>query len=219
MPAIPVPACASYLPVKSVPAILPFLWCFFVLLFITSAFMLNKLAFYLSPVALLVILGYSLTKRFTSYTHFVLGLGLGLAPLGAWIAITGQFNMLPVVLAAGVLLWVAGFDIIYACQDYDYDRNHQLFSLPVRIGLKNALLLTRILHLLAIILFVWVGLLFAAHIVYYIGMLIIFGLLLWEHSIIRADDLTRIDMAFFNLNGTVSIIYLLTVLFALYLEH
>ncbi len=175
-------------------------------LFVFSAYMLNRLAFMLSPVALAIILGYSYTKRFTDYSHFVLGLALAIAPVGAWIAVSEEFHPVAMLLGAAVLLWTAGFDLIYACQDIDFDRRVGLRSLSKRLGPAGALALSAILHALMVgILFVVMA---AAGLgmVFFGGIVLVAALLIYEHSIVRPHDLSRVDAAFFNVNGAVSLL-------------
>ncbi len=175
-------------------------------LFIFSASRLNRLAFLLSPVALLIILGYSYTKRFTSSSHFLLGLSLAIAPVGAWIAITGAIALVPLLLGLAVLLWTAGFDIIYSCQDFEFDKRAGLFSLPKQIGIGPALAVSAILH--AAMVGVLVLLLSSAHLggPFLAGILFVSALLIYEHSIVKPHDLSRVNTAFFNINGTVSLL-------------
>ncbi len=177
------------------------------LLFISTTWFINHMCFYLSPVALMVIMGYSLTKRFTYLSHFILGLGLALAPTGAFLAVTGHFDWLPVILSAAVLCWVSGFDIIYALQDDDFDRENQLRSIPVQLGRKRALMLSSVLHVITAALLLLLGLQGNFDIFYWIGYAAFSGLLLYQHLIVKADDLRRVNVAFFTLNGIASIIY------------
>lgn len=172
---------------------------------ITAAFLLNPLAFALSPVALAIILGYSYSKRFTSLSHLWLGLSLGIAPVGAWIAVTGRIDFEPLVLSAAVILWTAGFDIIYALQDVDFDRRFGLFSLPARIGPRNALLVSRVFHTGATGLLVWFGVISKLGFWYYLGVALAACSLLYEQSIVSPQDPSRVNAAFFNANGIVSI--------------
>ncbi len=176
-------------------------------LLILAAHQLNPLCFYLSPLALAILFFYSLTKRFTWTSHLFLGLSLAGAPLGAWLAVTGHFDLPPVVLGLAVLTWVAGFDIIYACQDYDHDRGAGLFSIPVRFGIPRSLKLARLLHLLSVLLLFLLGELMALNTLYTIGLGVIGGLLLYEHRLVRTDDLSKLDMAFFTMNGIISAVY------------
>jgi 4-hydroxybenzoate polyprenyltransferase len=186
-------------------------WAFVLLsagaLVLASA-MLNPLCLALSPVALLVVLGYSYTKRFTSLSHLVLGLGLGIAPVGAWLAVRGRFDAPPLVLCAAVLAWVGGFDVIYACQDVDFDRRSGLHSIPARLGVARALLVSRALHLLCVGLLLGFGALAGLPLLYFAGVAGVALLLAYEQSLVHADDLSRVNVAFFTLNGWVSLGYL-----------
>lgn len=170
-----------------------------------SAYNLSPLALQLFPVAGFALSFYSFTKRFTWTCHFWCGLALGLAPLGAWVAISGSFHPAPIILGIGVLFWVAGFDIIYACDDYDFDRREGIFSIPARFGIKNALAISTILHVLAPICFLTVGLILNLGILYYLGVVIASGLLAYQHMLVTPEDLSRAGLAFFNLNGTLSV--------------
>ena len=154
-----------------------------------------------------MVFGYSYTKRFTWTSHLFLGASLGLAPLGAWIAVTGGFDLPPVLLGLAVLSWVAGFDVLYACQDHDFDIGTGLHSIPARFGLAGALRLARLFHLLAVLLMVWVGVAADMHIVYFAGVAAIAALLVWEHRLVRADDLTEVNTAFMTMNSLVSVAY------------
>lgn len=174
---------------------------------IVAAYQLNSLCFHLSPLVLAVLLFYSYTKRFTWMSHLFLGLCLGGAPLGAWVAVTGRFDLPPVVLGFAVLSWVAGFDILYACQDRDFDIGHGLHSIPARFGISTALMIARFLHLASVLLLLWVGLLLGLHLVYFLGVACISGLLIYEHVIVRPEDLSRLGMAFLTMNSAVSVVY------------
>ncbi len=177
------------------------------ILFITTAYFINTLCFYLSPVALFVVLGYSYTKRFTALCHLVLGLGLGLAPLGAYLTITGEFNILPVLYSLAVIFWVSGFDIIYALQDEEFDRDHKLKSVPTLLGTKNALLLSKFFHILSA-LFVILPLYFVSFgWLYLIGVLFYISLLIYQHIIVSPSDLSKVDRAFMTTNGIASLIF------------
>ena len=186
-------------------------------LLVLAAYMLNPLAFALSPVALAVVLSYSYAKRFTSFSHLWLGLCLGIAPVGAWIAITGKIEFPSLVLSAAVMLWTAGFDIIYSLQDLDFDRRFGLFSLPARIGAARALLVSRLLHVCMIGLLVWFGMLTGMGRVYYIGIVHVTALLIFEQRMVSAKNLSRINAAFFTMNGFVSIALLTFVVLSFYL--
>jgi len=180
--------------------------------------MLNPLCLALSPLALLIVLGYSYTKRFTSLSHLVLGLALGIAPVGAWLAVRGRFDTAPVVLALAVLAWVAGFDTIYACQDVEFDRHEGLRSLPARLGVGRALLAARILHAAAVALLATLYVLVPLHPVYLAGVAAVAALLVYEHSLVSPGDLSRLDAAFFAVNGWISVGYLVFVIAALRLR-
>lgn len=180
--------------------------------FILAAAALGPLPLRLSPLALVILLGYSLTKRFTWASQLFLGLALAGAPLGAWIAVAGRLDWPPVVLAAAVLTWVAGFDTIYACQDVSFDRTHGLHSLPVRFGVSNALGAARILHSLTVVGLVAFGAMLDLRLPYWAGVVVVAAVLLYEHRLVRADDLSRVNRAFFDLNGIVSLVYLVAVL-------
>lgn len=167
----------------------------------------NKLAFYLSPVALLVILGYSLCKRFTSLSHIVLGIGLALAPIGAYIAVCGKFDLVPVLMSIMVLFWVSGFDIIYALQDIDFDKSQKLKSIPSWLGIKNSLIFSFVLHLFSLILVMLIGFSADWGVLYWIGGGVFSVLLIYQHLIVKTNDLSRINLAFFTTNGIASLIY------------
>jgi 4-hydroxybenzoate polyprenyltransferase len=175
---------------------------------IGAAAMLNPLCLLLSPVALLVVFGYSYTKRFTSLSHLVLGLALSIAPVGAWLAVRGRFDAAPVVLALAVLAWVAGFDTIYSCQDVDFDRREGLRSLPALLGIRRALTVSRVLHVAAVVLLAALYTLAPLHPIYLAGVAAVALLLAYEHSLVSADDLSRVDAAFFTVNGWISVGYL-----------
>jgi 4-hydroxybenzoate polyprenyltransferase len=183
-------------------------------LFILAAFRLNPLCGWLSPVALGIVFGYSFTKRFTWASHLFLGLSLAVAPVGGWLAVAGSFSAVAWLLGAAVLLWVAGFDVIYACQDVEFDRASGLHSIPARFGVRSALVLARLLHAAALGALAAVGLLAALHWSYWIGWTLIGGILIWEHRLVREEDLSRLGIAFFNMNGIIGMIYLAAVLTA-----
>lgn len=176
------------------------------LLLIFAAAMLNRLALMLSPLAILILWGYSYSKRFTSLSHLWLGLALGIAPSAVWIALTGEITLTPLILSAAVLLWTAGFDIIYSCQDYQFDKSAGLFSLPVRLGLAGALRLSAILHLLAFLMLLNFALLAQLNFAFLIALIPVGLLLVYQHRIISADDLSRVNAAFFTANGMISIL-------------
>jgi 4-hydroxybenzoate polyprenyltransferase len=176
-----------------------------VIVFEWASYSLNSLCLKLSPVALLIILGYSYTKRFTRYSHLVLGLGLAMAPVGAWIAVRGSLNLPVLLLGLAVLFWVAGFDILYAIQDIDFDQKVGLHSIPRFFGIRYSLWLSRIFHLLTFVILALEILLLKLGGYYIAGLLLVGLLLIYEHSIIREDDLSQLNTAFFNMNGYISI--------------
>jgi len=174
-----------------------------------ASWRLNELCLLLSPIALAVVFLYSFTKRFTWASHLFLGGALALAPLGAWIAVTGHFDLPPVILGMAVMSWVAGFDVLYSCQDHDFDLNAGLCSIPVRFGLTGALCLARALHLFAVLFMVALGVIAGLQVVYFVGVAAIAGLLLYEHRLVSPQDLTRVDTAFMTLNSLVSVVFFL----------
>jgi 4-hydroxybenzoate polyprenyltransferase len=188
-----------------------------VILFITATWFINPLCFYLSPVALFVILGYSYTKRFTALCHLVLGIGLALAPIGAYIAVTGKFDLLPLFFSFIVLTWVSGFDIIYALQDEEFDRSQNLHSIPVLLGKKGALRFSEFLHLLCFILIVIAGLYGKFSYLYWIGSVFFGGLLIYQHRLVKPNDLSKVNLAFFSTNGVGSVVFAIFVILDLFL--
>jgi 4-hydroxybenzoate polyprenyltransferase len=177
------------------------------LLFIGITYLINPLCLTLSPVALLVILGYSYTKRFTALCHLVLGLGLSLAPIGAYLAVSGEFSIIPILFSFVVLFWVSGFDIIYSLQDEGFDKTQKLHSIPVLLGKKNALSLSKFLHLISIIALTFSGTVGEFGKLYWIGFLIFSALLIYQHTLVKHNDLSKINLAFFTTNGIASVIF------------
>jgi len=177
------------------------------LLFIACTWFINEVTFYLSPVALLIILGYSLTKKFTSFCHFILGIGLALAPIGAYLAVTGTFDLLPVFYSLLVLFWVSGFDMLYALQDEDFDKSMNLRSIVVLLGKKGALRLSAIVHVISAGFVVGIGILAGFGVFYWIGSIIFAGLLAYQHTLVKPEDLSRVNLAFFTTNGIASVIF------------
>jgi 4-hydroxybenzoate polyprenyltransferase len=177
------------------------------LLFIGVTWFINPLCFYLSPVALLVVLGYSATKRFTALCHLVLGLGLSLAPIGAYLVVTGEFALLPIFFSLAVLCWVSGFDIIYALQDEDFDRSENLHSIPAYLGKVNALRLSSFLHILSALFIVMPVFYTNVGILYYIGILFFCAMLIYQHRLVKPDDLSRVNFAFMTTNGIASVVF------------
>ena len=187
------------------------------LFFIATTWFINSLCFYLSPVALFVILFYSYTKRFTPLCHFVLSLGLAIAPMGAYLAVAGKFDWLPLMLSFVVFFWVSGFDIIYALQDEDFDKDLNLKSIPSLIGKKRALQLAKIIHFCSAIFVVIVAILTPANWLHIIGAVIFTALLAYQHTLVKPDDLNRVNLAFFTTNGIASVIYGLFVIAGLWI--
>ena len=183
-------------------------------LFVYASFQLGLLCGLLSPVALVIVFGYSYTKRFTWASHLVLGLSLAMAPVGGWLAVSGHFSAVAWLLGAAVLMWVAGFDVVYSCQDTEFDRQAGLFSIPARFGIRRALILSRLLHAAALAALAGVGRMAELHPIYWVGWLAIGLILIWEHRLVRSDNLSKLGVAFFNMNGMISVIYLATVLAA-----
>lgn len=181
-------------------------------LFVAVCWLINPLCFWLSPIALLVVLGYSYTKRFTALCHLVLGLGLSLAPIGAYLAVTGQFNWLPILFSFSVIFWVSGFDIIYALQDEEFDRSQQLHSIPAAIGKVNALRVSEFLHLLSATAIVLAGIYGQFGWWYWIGVLFFAGMLVYQHSIVKPNDLSRVNIAFMTANGIASVVFAVLVI-------
>ena len=177
------------------------------LLFVTTTYLINSLCFLLSPIALLVILVYSYTKRFTALCHLVLGLGLALAPIGAYLAVSGKFDIVPLLFSAAVLFWVSGFDIIYSLQDQEFDKEQKLHSIPVLIGTKNALNLSNLLHFLTFSALSIAGSLGDFSLYYWIGFWIFTALLVYQHILVKHNDLSKINLAFFTTNGIASVIF------------
>lgn len=202
--------------VMSVPAVILFV-VFSSAVLVLASWQLNPLCLWLSPVALAVVFLYSYTKRFTWASHLFLGLALALAPLGAWIAVTGRFDLPPVILGLAVMSWVAGFDILYSCQDHDFDRGAGLHSIPVRFGLTGALRLARVLHLLAVLFMVLLGWSAGLGAVYFVGVAAIAGLLIHEHRLVTPDDLTQVNTAFMTMNSLVSVAFFVFTLADLWL--
>jgi 4-hydroxybenzoate polyprenyltransferase len=180
---------------------------FFCAVFVASAAQLNRLTLLLSPVALAVVLAYSYTKRFTSFSHLVLGLALGIAPAAAWIAVRGSLDLRIIILTIAVMLWVGGFDILYSCQDYEFDREHGLYSMPRSVGIGKALLIARILHFEVIVLLTALIMVFDLGAWAIAGLGLVAILLAFEHTLVKATDLSKMNAAFFTMNGVISIVF------------
>lgn len=186
--------------------------------FVICTWFINRLCFFLSPVALLVVLGYSYTKRFTALCHIILGLGLSLAPIGAYLAVTGAFALLPILFSFAVVFWVSGFDIIYALQDIDFDKSQQLYSIPAALGKAKALRVSEILHLLSAGCVIAAGLYGGFHWWYWIGVAVFTGMLIYQHSIVKPNDLSKVNIAFMTANGIASVVFAVFVIADLFLH-
>lgn len=182
------------------------------LAFITCTLFINPLCFYLSFVALAIVLGYSYTKRFTALCHMILGLGLSLAPIGAYLAVTGKFAALPVLFSVAVIFWVSGFDIIYALQDEEFDKSHRLYSIPVAVGKAGALRISEGLHLVSAASVILAGAVGGFGIWYWMGASIFAGMLIYQHSLVKPHDLRRVNLAFMTANGIASVVFALFVI-------
>ncbi len=199
-----------------------FAWVFTILssaVLVFAAWELNPLAFRLSPIALAVLFLYSYTKRFTLWSHLVLGFCLGMSPAAAWIAIRGTLDWRMLLLCAAVTLWVAGFDVLYACQDVDFDREVGLHSIPRRLGIRRSLVVARFMHVGMILLLVWLAASFNLAWPAWVGIVVVAALLAWEHRLVRSDDLSKINAAFFTMNGYISVLFLIFWGTAVFLSH
>ena len=191
---------------------IPFAWIFTliaVVVFFLAAWQLNTLALKLAPLAIAILVFYSFTKRFTSWSHLFLGFALGISPAAAWIAITGSLDWRMLILCAAVTLWVAGFDVLYACQDIDFDRQSGLYSIPKRFGIANALWIARVMHVAVVLLLAWLAASFGLPWPAWAGIVVVAALLAYEHSLVKANDLSKLDAAFFTVNGYISMLFLL----------
>ena len=188
------------------------------LLFILATFFINRICFFLSPVALAVVLGYSYTKRFTPLCHLILGLGLALAPIGAYLAVTGRFDWLPILFSFAVLFWVSGFDIIYSLQDEEFDKSQRLYSIPTAVGKARALTISEVLHLLSAGCVVAAGKLGGFGWLYWVGVLVFISMLIYQHSIVKPNDLRRVNIAFMTANGIASVVFAVFVITDLFIN-
>jgi len=188
------------------------------LLFIACTYFINKLCFFLSPVALLVVLGYSYTKRFTPLCHLVLGLGLSLAPIGAYLAVTGQFSFLPILFSLAVIFWVSGFDIIYALQDEEFDKSQKLYSIPSWLGKSRALLFSELLHVLSAVCVIIAGIYGGFGWLYWMGVAVFVGMLIYQHTIVKPTDLRKVNLAFMTANGIASVVFAIFVIADLFIN-
>ncbi len=176
-------------------------------IFVVGAWQLNRLTLLLSPVALAIVMLYSYTKRFTRWSHLVLGFSLGIAPSAAWIAVRGSLDPRILILTAAVTCWVGGFDVLYACQDYDFDCESGLHSVPRYFGIKNSLLIARLLHGVMLCLLLWLVAVFHLGAIAVVGVVAVAALLLYEHSLVSSDDLSKLNAAFFTMNGVISVVF------------
>ena len=189
-----------------------FAWAFTLIaiaIFFVAAWQLNPMALKLAPLAIGILFFYSLTKRFTNWSHLFLGFALGISPAAAWIAITGGLDLRMLILCAAVTLWVGGFDVLYACQDIDYDKHAGLFSVPKRFGIANALLISRAMHIGVVAMLSCLAASFALPWPAWLGIAVVAALLAYEHSLVKANDLSKLDAAFFAMNGYISMSFLL----------
>lgn len=189
------------------------------IVFVLATWFINPLCFYLSFVALFVVLFYSYTKRFTALCHLVLGVGLSLAPIGAYLAVTGSFALLPLLFSFAVIFWVSGFDIIYALQDVEFDQSHQLNSIPAALGKKNALMVSRLLHVASAFCVSFAGIYGGFHIVYFAGLGFFVGMLIYQQSLVKPNDLSKVNLAFMTSNGIASVVFAIFVITALFLQY
>jgi 4-hydroxybenzoate polyprenyltransferase len=187
-------------------------------LFLITCFFINKLCFYLSPVALAVVLGYSYTKRFTPLCHLILGLGLSLAPIGAYLAVTDVFALLPILFSLAVLFWVSGFDIIYALQDEEFDKENKLYSIPASLGKVKALRVSEFLHLLSASVIVLAGYYGNFGWLYWMGAAVFIIMLGYQHSVVKPGDLRRVNLAFMTANGIASVVFAIFVIADLFIN-
>lgn len=188
------------------------------LLFVVCTFFINRICFYLSPVALAVVLGYSYTKRFTPLCHLILGIGLSLAPIGAYLAVTGQFALLPILFSLAVIFWVSGFDIIYALQDEEFDRSQQLYSIPAWLGKAKALRVSELLHIVSAAAVVYAGIYGGFGWLYWVGTAVFAGMLVYQHSVVKPDDLRKVNLAFMTANGIASVVFAIFVIADLFIN-
>ncbi len=189
------------------------------ILFTITCWFINTICFYLSPVALFVILFYSYTKRFTPLCHLVLGIGLSLAPIGAFLAVTGKFEILPLLFSGAVICWVSGFDIIYAMQDIDFDKSEKLFSIPTAVGKVRALHISSFLHLISTLFVIQAGFTGGFGSWYWAGVLLFAGMLIYQHLIVKPNDLSRVNLAFMTANGIASVVFALFVIADMFVTH
>lgn len=188
------------------------------ILFISATYFINSICFYLSPVALFVILFYSFTKRFTALCHLVLGVGLSLAPIGAYLAVTGYFNWLPILFSMAVIFWVSGFDIIYAMQDVDFDQSEHLYSIPGMLGKARGLRVSELLHAFSSICIIVAGVDGNFHWLYWVGVIVFIGMLIYQHLLVKPNNLSKVNIAFMTANGIASVVFGIIVITAVFLQ-
>ncbi len=181
-------------------------------LFVIATYFISPLCFYLSPVALFVILFYSYTKRFTPLCHLVLGVGLSLAPIGAYLAVTGSFDLIPVLFSFAVVFWVSGFDIIFALQDIDFDQSQKLYSIPAVVGTKKGLRVSELLHIISAVCVIAAGYYGSFHWLYWVGVALFIGMLIYQHRIVKPNDLSKVNIAFMTANGIASVVFAMFVI-------
>lgn len=187
------------------------------ILFIISSAMINNLTFLLSPIALMIVMGYSLTKRFSWLCHYVLGLSLGIAPVAAYISVTGEIALFPVLLCFVVMSWVSSFDIIYSLQDEQFDRENHLFSIPVVLGRVPAMILSSMIHVITILLVIYIGVLYNLNAIYWVGVILFSIILVWEHIIVKPNDISKANVAFATMNSIGGLGYCIITILSLYL--
>jgi 4-hydroxybenzoate polyprenyltransferase len=187
-------------------------------LFVITCYFINSVCLLLSPIALAVVLGYSYTKRFTPFCHLVLGLGLSLAPIGAYLAVTGMFHWLPALFSLAVICWVSGFDIIYALQDVEFDRSQRLYSIPAWLGKSRALRVSLVLHAVSVLSIIAAGIFGSFGWLYWMGSAVFTGMLIYQHSIVKPDDLEKVNLAFMTANGIASVVFAVFVILDLFIR-
>ena len=190
-----------------------------IFLFIITTYLINPLAFYLSPIAIITILFYSYSKRITWLCHYILGVGLAIAPIGSYIVLAEQFAMAPLLLSFAVIFWVGGFDILYALQDEEFDKNENLHSIPQQFGRRNALTISTFSHIITLIILALFGIMYSNSIIYWTGFALFSSILIWEHLIIKPSDISRIDIAFATMNASGSVIFAIFTLIDMFYQY
>lgn len=190
-----------------------------IFLFIITTYLINPLAFYLSPIAIITILFYSYSKRITWLCHYILGIGLAIAPIGSYIVLAEQFSMAPLLLSFAVIFWVGGFDILYALQDEEFDKKENLHSIPQQFGRRNALIISAFSHFITLIILALFGIMYSNSIIYWTGFALFSSILIWEHLIIKPSDISRIDIAFATMNASGSVIFAIFTLIDMFYQY